>query len=159
MSRPPPAPSRVFLCFMCAPSPSSSIQRPAYHDNSRLLRPSRTYSPDHLWLLAGTYSRLQAALAIKRLAAPARPPCKRRHHTGCVCRLHREGRRQEGCQLYILGFVKGERGGIWFYVPNSVEWPFQWTGKLLRTNCLVFNLKGKIKEMVDDQIVLNVTEG
>lgn len=50
-------------------------------------------------------------------------------------------------------FVRGERGGVWFYVPNRIDLQFEWTGKLLRTNCSAFNLRGRIKEMVDDQTV------
>ena len=52
------------------------------------------------------------------------------------------------CWVYVLGFVRGEKGGVWFYVPSRIKLQIEWTGKLLRTNCSVFNLKGGTKEMV-----------
>lgn len=51
----------------------------------------------------------------------------------------------------VLSGVKEE--GFGFYVPNRIDLHFEWTGKLLRTNCSTFNLRGRIKEMVNDQIV------
>lgn len=65
LSRLPPSPPHVFLCFMCVSCPSSSIQSPVYHDNSCLPRPSPMYSPDHRWLLAGAHSLLQPPLDYK----------------------------------------------------------------------------------------------
>lgn len=50
------------------------------------------------------------------------------------------------------GVVGALRGGVWFYVANTLK-HFQQTGKLLRTNCSTFNLKGRIKEMVHDKVV------
>lgn len=156
LSLPPPYPPHVFLCFMCVSCPSSSIQSPVYHDNSCLWRPSPMYSPDHRWLLAGAHSLLQPTLDHKEAGRTGvGPPVNSGHHTCCVCRLYYQGRRQGGGAVGFMYwvFVRGERGGVWFYVPNRIDLQFEWTGKLLRTNCSAFNLRGRIKEMVDDQTV------
>lgn len=125
---------------------------PVYHDNRCLQRRSPMYSPDHRWLLAGAHSLLQPTPDHKE---PGRtglgPPVNGQHHTCCVCRLHYWGRRQDGGAVGV--YVRGDRGGVWFYVPNRIDLHFEWTGKLLRTNCSAFNSRGRIKEMVDDQIV------
>lgn len=50
---------------------------PVYHDNSFQRSTSPMHCPDHRWPLAGAFSLLQPqARIVKRLAGPARIPCK-----------------------------------------------------------------------------------
>lgn len=145
--------SNVPLFHVC-PAHPLPFSAPVYHDNSFQPRASPMHCPDHRWLLAGAFSLLQPKPRIvKRLARPARIPCKQPPPQLVVsATLYDQGGREGVSGFMHSGVVVARRGSVWFYVANSLR-HFQWTGKLLRTNCSTFNLKGRIKEMVHDKVV------